>query len=185
VRSKVLQLAIIFEGGLLALALGLGWLLGVPPWSQTYWEVAEVLRGALATAPPLLGMWWASRSRWGPLQRVMREVKDKIVPIFLDSTISDLAAISVVAGIGEEALFRGVIQAALSEWLNPSTGLLIASALFGLGHLLTPGYGVLAGLLGLYLGGLFMAFENLLLVMVVHGVYDFLTLVYLMRRRKV
>jgi len=115
----------------------------------------------------------------------MREVKDKIVPIFLDSTISDLAAISVVAGIGEEALFRGVIQAALSEWLNPSTGLLIASALFGLGHLLTPAYGVLAGLLGLYLGGLFMAFENLLLVMVVHGVYDFLTLVYLMRRRKV
>jgi membrane protease YdiL (CAAX protease family) len=60
----------------------------------------------------------------------------------------------------------------------------IASALFGLGHFITPMYALLAGLLGLYLGGLAMIYDNLLLVMVVHALYDFVALVYLVRKYK-
>ncbi len=42
----------------------------------------------------------------------------------------------------------------------------------------------LAGLLGLYLGGLLMAYDILLVVIVVHTLYEFLALMYLLRRHK-
>ena len=90
----------------------------------------------------------------------------------------------MLAGIGEEALFRGIIQTTLADWLNQWVALAVASALFGLGHLVTPAYAVLAGLLGLYLGGLSMVFDNLLLAIVVHALYDFVALTYLVHKHK-
>ena len=62
--------------------------------------------------------------------------------------------------------------------------MLAASVLFGLGHMVTPTYAVLAGLIGLYLGALSMVFGNLLQVVVVHSLYDFVALLYLVRRQK-
>ena len=56
---------------------------------------------------------------------------------------------------------------------------------FGLGHHMTSAYAILAGLLGLYLGLLLMVFDNLLVVMLVHGLYDFAALVYLVQKQKV
>ena len=62
-------------------------------------------------------------------------------------------------------------------------GLLAAALLFGLLHSITPAYAILAGLVGLYLGGLWLACGNLLTPIVAHGTYDFLALVYLVRVR--
>ena len=42
-------------------------------------------------------------------------------------------------GIGEEALFRGVIQTTLEEWFGPTWGWVAASALFGAVHALNGG----------------------------------------------
>lgn len=109
----------------------------------------------------------------------MRDVNGKLVPAFARCTTFELALISLLAGVGEEALFRGVIQSALTAWLTPSWGLVLTSALFGLGHLVTPAYAVIAGLLGLYLGAIAMFHGNLLIVMIVHGLYDLLALLYL------
>lgn len=114
----------------------------------------------------------------------MREVEETLVPPFADRSYFDLALICVLAGLGEEALFRGVIQSTLADPLNPWVALAVTSVLFGLGHLITPTYAVLAGLLGLYLGGLSMAYDNLLVAMVVHTLYDFVVLVVLVGRHK-
>ena len=57
--------------------------------------------------------------------------------------------------------------------------MLVTSSLFGLAHLVTSSYAVMAGLLGLYLGVLAVWHDNLLVPMVVHALYDFVALTYL------
>ncbi len=181
--EKIVRLAIAFEGGLIVLAWGLGWLLDSPPFEKAYFTWQDIARGVAFTLPPLLGMWWCAGTAWGPFPSLMGEVKRLISP-FAPCSYFELALISLLAGVGEEALFRGVIQIALTDWLNPWGALVITSVLFGLAHLITPTYALLAGLVGLYLGGLFMIYDNLLVVIVVHGLYDLVALIYLIGRCK-
>jgi membrane protease YdiL (CAAX protease family) len=117
----------------------------------------------------------------GPLARIKQFCREVVRPIFAPCTLLDLALISACAGIGEELLFRGVIQAALSRPLGTGLGLAAASLLFGLLHPITPVYIVLAGLMGAYLGAVWLASGNLLVVIIAHGLYDFLILAYLVR----
>ncbi|MBI2358655.1 MAG: CPBP family intramembrane metalloprotease, partial [Deltaproteobacteria bacterium] len=152
-RQTVLRLAILFEGGLIVLALGLGWLLGSPPFGRVSWSWPAVGSGLAATLIPLAGFWWLAHSRWRPFQRLMMEV-EKIVRVFVESSYGEIALISLLAGLGEEGFFRGVMQSALAGWIGPAGALLIASALFGLGHCVTPAYALAAGVFGLYLGAL-------------------------------
>jgi membrane protease YdiL (CAAX protease family) len=91
----------------------------------------------------------------------------------------DLFGISVLAGVGEEALFRGLVQDTLAAWMPLGVALALASLLFGLLHAVTPTYAVLATLMGAYLGGLYLWTGGLLAPMVTHGVYDFAVLLYL------
>jgi membrane protease YdiL (CAAX protease family) len=111
----------------------------------------------------------------------MHEVEERLIPLFEECSYFEIALICLLAGVGEEALFRGVIQSALAEWLSPWWALFVASGLFGLGHLITPTYAALAVLLGIYVGGLFMLYDNLLTVVVVHVLYDGMALIYLTR----
>jgi membrane protease YdiL (CAAX protease family) len=182
--GSIVWLAIVFEGGLVVLAWGLGWLLESPPFGRVYLRWQDIVLGAVATCPPLLAMFWCTRLQWGPFPGLMREVEERLVPLFAGCSHFHFALISMLAGFGEEALFRGVIQTTLADWLNPWMALAVASALFGLGHLITPTYAVLAGLLGLYLGGLAMVYDNLLLAIVVHTLYDFVALIYLLHKYK-
>jgi uncharacterized protein len=105
--------------------------------------------------------------------------------------------ISLSAGVGEEMLFRGVLQASLSAWLGVAWGLGLASVLFGLLHPISIAYMVITGILGLYLGAVYAGLVgmrvgpnwigieggNLLTVMVTHALYDFGALGYLLRIR--
>lgn len=174
-------MAVTFEGGLLALALGLGWWAGRPPFARMAPEWHATLLGMVATGPPLLGMWWCARSSWEPLRRLRQEVWEKIVPLFAECSLLELGLVAVTAGLAEEALFRGVLQIALADRLGPFGALLLSSALFGLCHLLTPTYAAIAALLGLYLGGLLILSGNLLPAVLVHAGYDLVALLYLTR----
>ena len=93
--------------------------------------------------------------------------------------------ISLFAGAGEEMLFRGLIQAGLDEWMTGPAGawiaLAVASLLFGLAHMVSATYAVVAALIGAYLGALLIATDNLLAPIVAHGLYDFVALIYLVR----
>ena len=178
-RRDAMLLTIGFEGGLSLLALGLGWLLGQPPLGKIHWSPRDFGLGIAATLPMLLG--FAICVRWpvGPLARIKRFSEEFIRPFFRPCTWYDLAAISIVAGIGEEALFRGVFQGAVGHWLGTGYGLAIASILFGLLHLITPTYALLAAACGAYLGGLLLLTDNLLVAILPHALYDFVALTYL------
>lgn len=180
-RESVLRLAIGFEGGLIVLALALGWLIGSPPYAELFPRWRSVGLGLAATALPLVVFWWFAESRWRPLRRLMLEV-ERIVEVFSNCSYFEIALISALAGLGEEGFFRGVVQAGLSAWVHPWAAIIGASALFGLGHFITPAYAVAAGLFGVYLGALFFASGDLLPPIIAHALYDFIALVYLLQK---
>jgi membrane protease YdiL (CAAX protease family) len=86
--------------------------------------------------------------------------------------------------MGEELLFRGVVQNISQEWLGPLGGLALASVLFGLVHPLTRAYFVAASVIGVYLGWLWLATDNLLVPIIAHGLYDFVILMVIRLRRR-
>ncbi|MEE2763680.1 MAG: CPBP family intramembrane glutamic endopeptidase [Pseudomonadota bacterium] len=92
-----------------------------------------------------------------------------------------LVLLSVLAGVGEELLFRGAVQGWLVAHTGPVTALLAASVLFGLVHYVSFTYFLVATGLGLILGAAYLFSESLLLVMVWHAVYDMIALFCLLR----
>jgi len=180
-RSLVVGLAILVEGGLILAAWGLGWLLHEPPLETLFWDLREGAWGIAATVP-LLGLFFLSL-RWpiGPFQRIRKFFEEVLEPLLAPCTLVDLAGIALLAGLGEEMFFRGVLQAAFSGWMGVWAGLALASILFGVLHAITPTYALLATLMGAYLGFLWQSTGNLLVPVLAHALYDFLALVLLLR----
>ncbi|MFH1266819.1 MAG: CPBP family intramembrane glutamic endopeptidase, partial [Planctomycetota bacterium] len=180
-RNLVL-IAVVFEGGLGVVALALGWLLGYPPLEAVCWTVPAAIWGTAAGLPMLVLLLATARVPVWPFSDLLRVVDELLVPLFRGCRVVDLAVISALAGWGEELLFRGVIQEAVAGWAGGPwgvwVGLAVASVLFGLAHAITVSYFLLAALMGLYLGGLWIASDNLLVPIMAHAVYDFLALVY-------
>lgn len=182
--KKIATFAVSFEAGLFLIACVLAWLLGIPLFGHIRFTWFGAIAGAVATGPMLLGMWWCSNSKLKPLRDLMTQVDEWIVPIFLGTSPLTLFGVSVLAGLGEECLFRGVLNLALSDWIGMPVAVLTTSILFGLAHLITPTYAILAGIIGVYLGILTAATDNLLVPIVAHTLYDYVALTYLLSRTR-
>lgn len=173
-RRSFLNLAGLVEGGTVLAALGLAALVGIEPWQRFHWRVDAVLIG-LAGTLPLFAVYFAARGT--------RSVAVEIIgqPLSV-CTWYDLVLLAALAGLGEELLFRGVLQ----PWMHgvsPLVGFLGANLLFGLVHAVTPVYALLATAIGMYLSWLTYGFgePNLLPAMVAHGVYDFVAFLLIIR----
>ena len=89
----------------------------------------------------------------------------------------------LVIGPGEELLFRGAIQGALRRVYAPIPGILIASALFSMPHIIalsgttgsTPAYLAVVFVLGIILGSIYEISDNLLVPALVHSAYNAFT----------
>jgi membrane protease YdiL (CAAX protease family) len=180
-RRQLMILAILTEGGLAVVAVALGWWFGLDPWDHLRVDPSALLWGVLITLPLLAGFFVCTWLPVGPLGPIKQFVDRVVKPMFRQCTLLDLALIAALAGLGEELLFRGVVQPYLVEWLGLAAGLALASILFGLAHPITPGYVLLAALVGLYLGWCAHQFDNLFEVVLAHALYDFVGLVYLVR----
>ncbi len=182
-RRLALVLGLGFEGGLGLLAWGLGWLIDRNPLEQFRWTLDGVTQGAAAAGPLLLVFGVLLVRPVGPLARIERFMNEFVRPLFGPCTLLDLALISALAGFGEEMLFRGVLQGWLDVYLGVWGSLLVSNVLFGLMHPITPAYVLLAGCIGVYLGWLRLATDNLLVPAVAHALYDFIILIYVLRFR--
>jgi membrane protease YdiL (CAAX protease family) len=180
-RRTVLVWAVSIEGGLVALAWLLGWWLDLPPLRTFAWDGGDALKGLAATVPLLVLLVVMFRWPVGPFAGLKRLSEEVLRPALAPCTVVDLVGISILAGIGEEMVFRGVAQAGLERSLGLWGGLVAASVLFGLVHFLSVTYFVLATLMGAYLGALWMYSGNLLVPVVVHGAYDLVALLWLLR----
>ena len=113
-----------------------------------------------------------------PVRAIRRVYRDLLRPAFAGIGVREVVVISLAAGIGEELLFRGVLQ--------PEIGLIPASLIFGALH--TGGRGTLAfgcwvALMGAALGWLAAATGGLVAPIVAHALYDAAALVYIRRGR--
>ena len=188
----ITAIALAFEGGLGLLALIVCWWMDRWPlpgveFTSDLWSVQAqaVLWGIVATVPMLAAMWIIDRFPVGPLAQLKTDFEQRIAPLFAGCSIVQLILISLFAGVGEEMLFRGLVQSGLDEWIDRPAGpwlaLGAASLLFGLAHMVSATYAVIAALIGAYLGILLIMTDNVLVPMVAHGLYDFVALVYLVR----
>jgi membrane protease YdiL (CAAX protease family) len=136
----------------------------------------------LAALPLLLGLLWTLRTHRRSIQRLVELVQNQLGPLLTSRSAAELAVLAILAGVAEEILFRGVIQAELARRVPGLLALILTSVAFGLAHFLTLTYALLATVGGLYLGALFWLQGNLVIPIVAHAVYDFVALTQLVRR---
>ncbi len=186
-RRQVLKLTLAVEGGLLLISLAIGWACWCLPWEPWDHPAAlgrNLLWGLGGTVPMLLLL---PVFIWVPL-RSFRRIEEILNEVFLPAcqhlSVWEIAVVAALAGLGEELFFRGLLLHGVSQWpsVGPVTALIVSSVIFGLAHAITPGYVIIAGLIGLYLGGLFLLSGSLLAVVIAHGLYDFVALLVLIHR---
>jgi membrane protease YdiL (CAAX protease family) len=178
---SIIGVAFLVEGGMGLVALAAGWLFGLPLLTAIDWTMTAVGLGLTATVPMLVALWLMTRWPIGPLRPLKELVQELVVPLFRGCSLFELLVVSAAAGFGEELLFRGVVQAGIERYSgSPWLAIILAGVVFGLAHPISTTYAVLASLIGIYLGWLLVATDNLLVPIVTHAAYDFLALVYLL-----
>ncbi len=84
--------------------------------------------------------------------------------------------LSCLAGLGEELLFRGFLQSWLSVAIGVYTAIILSSLIFALLHAMTLYYFAITFLLSLVFAVLFQTSQSMLLVVLIHAVYDVIAL---------
>lgn len=178
-RREQVLVAVAVEASLAAIAFCLAWAAGFSPlvgWDGSW---SAVLQGLAGTMPLLAVMGLAEAFPIGPLRHA-KELGDQFVrPFVARLTLFDIVLFSVLAGVCEELFFRGFLQNFLAYWLPTWAAWLLTAVAFGLAHPVSRAYVVLAGLIGLYFTVLYACLGNLLVVMIAHGVYDLIVMLYI------
>ncbi len=172
-----------FEAGLGLLAFPLGWLVGIDPMADFIFSWSAIATGLLATAPVFILFLVLYDHPAACLVEIKTTQKTVLGHYLSGCNPGQLLLLALLAGVGEELLFRGVLQPWVEIIFGLTAGLLVSNLVFGFVHCVTLLYAVLAGTIGLYLGWLQDVTEqrNLLIPMVTHGVYDFLAFLIVVR----
>ncbi len=174
-QKSFLYLTGVSEGSLLCVGLLLGWLLGIPVWSKIIFSFTDIVLGtALALVMAILAI-GTLRSNWAIFSQLKKDTQ-QVIKLLSNMGLGSIIIVSVAAGVCEEVLFRGVLQIALSDWFGMTTGLLLASLLFGLAHMISVSYVIYVSAFGLVLGAMYMWTGNLLGPIIAHFIYDLLML---------
>jgi membrane protease YdiL (CAAX protease family) len=164
-----------FESSLVLVAIALGWIANVDPFINLHFSETAIAYGVIGTAPLFL--------LFLAVEQIRTLLLETLGAGLSRYHWSDLFMLAAIAGISEEILFRGVIQPWMESLWGMTVGLVGSNIIFGLVHAVTPLYAVLAMLVGIYLG-LSLDYggdRNLLTPVIIHGLYDFLAFVALMR----
>ena len=90
--------------------------------------------------------------------------------------------LSIFAGVGEEALFRGGLQTWLGDFLGPVLAIGISAAVFALVHMAKPIIALLIFAIGMLFGAVYHFTGSLFAVMVGHALYDVFAIYYVQKR---
>lgn len=150
-------------------------------------NAATAQQGILGTLP-LFGLAFALdfvEHRFQALQDVSRATQRSVLAL-LGTTfkptiaIATSLALGIVAGIGEEMLFRGILQMEIVQRFgSTAVALTVTSIVFGALHAVTPLYAALAGIASVFFGYLYIVTDyNLAVPIVTHALYDVGALFY-------
>jgi membrane protease YdiL (CAAX protease family) len=171
----------LFELALLVFAFVWSWLFHLPALQDFHWSLTTALIGIVAAIPPFVFFLWTLNTSLHVFSRHRQLMGSLLQPLFGNWSVLQLLVISIIAGISEEAFFRGAIQGSLADRVNVILAVVLASALFGAFHLITWTYAIIAAFIGAYLGLLWIWTGDLMTPMITHAVYDFVALVYFLR----
>lgn len=175
-----------FESSLILVALALGWIAQINPFEYLYFSEQAVGFGILGTLPLFLLFLASEQTNLESVKNIRKLLLETLCPSLYQHHWADLLILAAIAGIGEEILFRGVLQPWLERAWGLNAGLVASSLVFGLVHAVTPLYAVLACIISLYLG-LSLDYggsRNLLTPVIIHGFYDFLVFLALIKTYK-
>lgn len=172
-----------FEASLVVVAVFLGWIAGVDPFESLYFSESAIAYGVLGTVPLFVLFLALEQLQIDSLSQIRQLLIDTLGPSLHRYHWADVFMLAAVAGVSEEILFRGVIQPWIESSWGMTAGLIGSNIIFGLVHAVTPLYAVLATLVGLYLGWSldYGGDRNLLTPIIIHGLYDFLAFMALIR----
>jgi membrane protease YdiL (CAAX protease family) len=180
-------MAVLVEGGLAVVAGVLAWVAGVPVGEQFRWTLPAVSLGVLAALPMFALFLIAERAPVGSLRRIRKFLIESLGGPLASLRWYETILVAVLAGFGEELLFRGALQPWLERW-GDGLALVLTNLAFGLCHAVTPLYLVLATLFGCYFswladGGFLPASgrNNLVAPIVAHALYDYLAFLVVAR----
>jgi membrane protease YdiL (CAAX protease family) len=173
-RHRILSVAILAEGAVFALALLSAAYLDIDFLPLTENVFRDILAGSAAAVPPFV-FFLLVVSRKAAKSVLFKSLRKIVVidirEMFSNTTLTDLLCISFTAGIAEEFLFRGVVQAKF--------GIVTASFLFGIVHFISPLYVIITVIMGFYIGLFYYLYDSLLVAFLIHFIYDLCALVYL------
>ncbi|MBQ2619920.1 MAG: CPBP family intramembrane metalloprotease [Thermoguttaceae bacterium] len=118
---------------------------------------------------------------WSHLKKVSEKTKEFVNDAFKDSSLFNRFLVCLLAGVGEEILFRGFIFIAIFEFwpwgleynLNIIAAIAISSILFGLGHNVSALYFLITAMLGVTFCLVFLWTGSLIAPVIAHALYDF------------
>ena len=175
-------LIVLFGTALLGIAsFGFAALLNTPITPSFKLNVNDALIGIIATLPLVVFLWWFSNTTLEHLASFRRSQIKFFAEIGFTFTPLRIALMALGAGISEELLFRGVLQTWIAGYSPIIVAIVLSNIAFGLLHMRTALYAIIAGLVGAYLGTLYAMTDNLLTPMVAHAFYDAVALEYTRR----
>ncbi len=173
-RYRIVAAAVLIESGAGVLAFLLSWYFVIPLFPVSESVVLDLLLGTAAALPPF-AFFLFTLSEAGGAMPLIGSLRSKLLtdvkPMFSTMSVLDLLIISLLAGVAEELLFRGVLQV--------KYGIAVASVLFGLAHAVSVAYVVVTVIMGLYIGLIYRVSGSLLPPIQMHFIYDFAALLYL------
>ena len=184
-NSFVLQ-AIFFEGAMALIGAALALFCGLDLWKAFHTPDLLTLfkqfgLGVVFAAGMGLLFTLLDYIPWRRLKQVSQKTKEVVVATMKNVTRFNRFLVCLLAGIGEEILFRGFIFVAIFEFwpwgleynLNIIAAIVFSSILFGLGHYVTLLYFIITGLLGAAFCLVFLWTGSLIAPVVAHALYDF------------
>lgn len=180
-ESQVFLVAVCGTAAIGLAAYGLSLVFDTPLGPLIKWSANGVAWGLAAVLPLAVFLWWFVRSDHPTVAKFRRSQIEFFADIGFEFTPSRILVMGIAAGVAEELMFRGFLQTWMSGFAPLAVAIVAPNLLFGVLHMRTVLYAMIAGLVGVYLGVLYAITDNLLAPMIAHGVYDVVALEYTRR----
>lgn len=174
-RGTLVALSCLQQAAMVGVAVGGGWWLGQHWWATAPTPASLVLGAGLGAGTAALLVVLVRRDV--AFLESLRGSFRQLFQQFSELTAGDLVFMSLWAGLGEEALFRGVLQPWIEGQAGWLAGLLVAAAGFGAVHFISLHYVVYTFVLGIGFGALAWLTGDVWSAVVAHAVFDAVALV--------
>lgn len=183
-KINFLLLAFLLEGGLALLAIVLVRFLEMPPLEQKLdWGWHAIGIGTACSLILFFFFVLFCNMRFAFARNIQKQLQNSIGTLFNGISFPGILFIAILAGCGEELFFRFFLQTAILQSSELWLALLLSNIIFGIAHWITPTYALLAGILGALFGYLFHYYNNLVIPILAHTLYDLWALWYFINYR--